>query len=115
MSECCAIEPGLFELRESENALLDFDFTNLLPTGVTLSATPVSVTPTLVDGSGALTIGTITVSSPKVQVFVAPGSAAQGSLFRLRATARTSAGADLTMYGFVRYVAPPSEPAADCG
>lgn len=68
--------------RPSEDKLYDFDFTNLLRSGETITGTPtVTATPS------GLTISGIAVASPKVQARIIGG--ADGITYKIEVTADT--------------------------
>ena len=71
-----------------ESAPYEIDFTNLIPTGDSLSSvTSVTATPS---GSGDLTLGYVTISGTKVQFLVEGGI--EGTMYRIDAVVVTAAG-----------------------
>lgn len=117
-SECDCVEAELRELRIGEDKLFQFDFANLLGSGVTLAASPApTVTPTLKPGgSGALSIGAVTLSGTLLQVRIAPGTATARSRFLLTAAASDTATSPNrhVVYGFLDVAPAPSEPCEAC-
>lgn len=117
-TDCDCVEAELRELRIGEDKLFQFDFANLLGSGVTLAGAPApTVTPTLQPGgSGALSIGAVTVSGTLLQARIAPGTATARSRFLLTAAATDTAGSANrhVVYGFLDVAPAPSEPCAAC-
>lgn len=93
---------NVIEKPPTASKLYNFDFTDDLATGETVSSAT-SVTSDTPTGATALTIGTPTVSSPNVQVRISGGSA--GYTYHLTCTVSTSDSNTLVGCGDLRVVA----------
>lgn len=85
--------------RPGESRLYEFDFTDLLATGETVSAVS-GVTATTPSGSSALTVGSPTLTSPSAFVRISGGTS--GYVYLLTCTVTTSASNTLVACGHLR-------------
>lgn len=79
-----------------------FDFTSRLALGETVSSAVVSGTSYSAESGASISVGSPTVSSPRVSVSISGGT--EGAVFLITCTATTSAGQILPMYAYLPVV-----------